>query len=359
MAVALYGGVAAGLIACALTCFIVVYFWYLIVLTPFIVSSADWLSLCVFVFTCTMISIITESMRQSKERAKENVKYLINIIKSGEHLLSLINDILDLSKIEAGKLEIEKYPFNLEEVLQNTVNQISAKSQEKGLELLVSIEDNVPIRLSGDSLRLGQVLSNLASNAVKFTAAGEVIIRVKLLENGGTSALLQFSVKDTGIGLTEDQMKNLFQPFTQAETSTTRKYGGTGLGLAISKKLVDLLDGDIWVESEVGKGSTFFFTARFTVAGQEKFSLYKNAFTAWGLTILVVDDHEHSRDIIGNMLTDMSYDVTKSSSGEEAIAILEKTKDENRYGLAIMDWRMPGIDGIEAAEVIQAKICLT
>jgi len=278
----------------------------------------------------------------------------LNKIKISSHaLLGLISDILDSSKIEAGKLELEIATFNLEEVLQNTVNQVSVESKKKGLALMVSIDVDVPLSLNGDSLRLGQILLNLVSNAIKFTDKGEIAIRVELLEKSEDSASIQFSIKDTGIGITEEQLTKLFQPFTQADASTTRKYGGTGLGLAISKNLVDLMSGDIWAESEIGVGSTFFFTVKINVADKEQFKHYKNTFEKWGKKVLLVDDMEESREIIGSMLAEMSLDVVMSSSGEEAIAILEKTKEDNCFDLVIMDWKMPGMDGIETARRIK------
>jgi len=278
----------------------------------------------------------------------------LNKIKISSHtLLRLISDILDLSKIEAGKLELEITTFNLEEVLQNAVSQVIIKSQQKGLKLMVFIDEDVPISLNGDSQRLVQIILNLASNAVKFTEKGEIVIRAKLLKNDGVDALIQFSVKDTGIGLTEEQIAILFQPFTQADTSTTRKYGGTGLGLSISQELVKMMDGDIWVESEAGAGSVFFFTAKINVADIERFSQYKHPLEKWGMKVLVIDDKEDSREMIGSMLADMSLDVTMSTCEKEAIAILENATEENHYDLVIMDWKMPGMDGIEASKRIK------
>jgi len=279
--------------------------------------------------------------------------YLNKIKASSQALLGIIGDILDISKLEAGKVKLEARPFKLEEMLQGIIAQISAVSQAKGLELLVSIAEDVPVCLMGDSLRLGQVLTNLTSNAVKFTDEGEVIIGIKLLKNGGSSALLQFSVKDTGIGLSEEQINNLFQPFNQAETSTTRKYGGTGLGLAISRDLVALMGGKIWVESEAGKGSTFFVTVRFDIAGKERFRSFKNAFAMWNMKVLVVDDILDSQEVMKSMLTCMSFDVTTCGSGEEAVELIKEAATVKGYDLVIMDWKMPGIDGIEASRRIK------
>jgi len=284
---------------------------------------------------------------------QKQYNYLSKIKISSHILLGLISDILDLSKIEAGKLELEITTFNLEEVLQRAVNQVNAKSKGKGLELMVIIDEDVPISLNGDSLRLGQILLNIISNAVKFTDKGKIVIRAELMEYNRDSALLQFSVKDTGIGLTEEQIKKLFQPFTQADTSTTRKYGGTGLGLSISEKLVNLMNGDIWVESEVGEGSTFFFTTKINVADKERFLHYKNSFGKWGMKVLVVDADEESSEIIESMLADMSLDVTMSTSGEEAISMLKNTKDKNPYELVITNWDIPGMDEMEASRRIK------
>ena len=180
---------------------------------------------------------------------------------SAHSLLGIINDILDFSKIEAGKLDIESIPFDLNDVLSNLSNLVGMKTQEKNLELLFILDQDAPTNLIGDPLRLGQILLNLTNNAVKFTDQGEIVVRIKLVEETGAKVLIRFSVSDTGIGLTKEQMGKLFQSFQQADTSTTRKHGGTGLGLTISKQLSELMGGRIGVESEYGKGSTFFFTA--------------------------------------------------------------------------------------------------
>ena len=184
------------------------------------------------------------------------------IQQSGQHLLGIINDILDFSKIEAGKLSVECIDFDFEKVLENVSNLISEKATAKGLELIFDIEPSISNHLKGDPLRLGQILINFCNNAVKFTEKGEIIVRARVKEEDEIGKLVHFSVSDTGIGLTDEQMGRLFQAFEQADTSTTRQYGGTGLGLAISKRLAELMGGDVGVESELGKGSTFWFTAR-------------------------------------------------------------------------------------------------
>ena len=189
--------------------------------------------------------------------------YLVKIRSSGQHLLGIINEILDFSKIEAGKLAVESIEFDLDKVLENVSNLIAEKALDKGLELVFDIEPSVvSTRLKGDPLRLGQILINFCNNAVKFTDKGEVIIRAHILDAVEDGLVVKFSVSDTGIGMTAAQIERLFQAFEQADTSTTRKYGGTGLGLAISKRLAELMGGDVGVTSELGKGSTFWFTAR-------------------------------------------------------------------------------------------------
>ncbi|HWP11320.1 MAG TPA: ATP-binding protein, partial [Ramlibacter sp.] len=188
--------------------------------------------------------------------------YIAKVQGSGQHLLGVINDILDFSKVEAGKLDLEHTEFELEKLLDNTGNLISEKSHAKGLELVFEVAPDVPPNLVGDSLRLGQILLNYANNAVKFTDKGEIVIAVRASERTERDVLLHFRVQDTGIGLTGEQMGRLFQSFSQADASTTRKFGGTGLGLAICKRLAELMGGEVGVESELGKGSTFWFSAR-------------------------------------------------------------------------------------------------
>lgn len=279
--------------------------------------------------------------------------YLNKIKISSKILLGVIGDILDISKLEADKVVLEKDTFRIEDILQNIASQVSNICHEKNLELVLSISDDVPLSLVGDSLRLGQVLSNLVSNAVKFTEKGDICIKVELLKNGGSSAVLKFSVKDTGIGLTQDQIDALFQPFNQAETSTTRKYGGTGLGLAISKKLVNLMGGEIWVESIVAKGSTFSFTAKFEIAENMRFKEFKNAYKMWDMNVLVVDDSLESLKVIHDILIGMPFKVTTSTSGKEAELLIQNALKTTPYDLLIVDSMMPDIDGVEAIRHIK------
>jgi two-component system, sensor histidine kinase and response regulator len=279
--------------------------------------------------------------------------YLKKVQLSAQALLGIINDILDFSKIEAGKLDMESIAFNLDEVLENLATLVTVKAQEKeGIEVLFSTAPNVPRSLTGDPLRLGQVLVNLANNAVKFTEHGEIVVSAELLKQNETTVEIKFSVRDTGIGLTDEQKSRLFTSFSQADTSTTRKYGGTGLGLAISKKLAEMMGGTIGVESTPGKGSTFFFTAVFGI-GREEGTRHVPPPDLRGLKVLVVDDNPSSREILEEMLESFSFEVSLAATGEEGLEEIAKSIGARPYDLVVMDWKMPGIDGIEAARRIK------
>ena len=271
--------------------------------------------------------------------------YVEKIQRSGQHLLGLINDILDFSKIEAGKLEVEVVDFELRGVLDNVANLISGKSASKGLELMFDVDPALPDNLRGDPLRLGQILVNYANNAVKFTDAGEIIVRVRETSRDAEGILMRFEVQDTGIGLTEEQQSRLFRSFEQADTSTTRKYGGTGLGLAISKKLADLMGGEVGVRSTPGQGSTFWFTARLGLGTAPQHPLLPEPDLR-GRHVLVVDDSEQARQILSGLLGSMSFAVTTASSGEEAVAKASAADTAGRpCEIAFLDWKMPGMDG--------------
>ena len=281
--------------------------------------------------------------------------YLIKIRSSGQHLLGIINEILDFSKIEAGKLSIESVEFDLDKVLENVGNLISEKAEEKGLELVFDIEPSVSsTRLRGDPLRLGQILINFCNNAVKFTEKGEVVIKGRVLEASGDGQLIEFSVKDTGIGMTEAQIERLFQAFEQADTSTTRKYGGTGLGLAISKRLAELMGGHVGVTSEAGKGSTFWFTARLGKGvPAPRPSLLRSDLR--GRRVLIIDDNSSARAVLSNMLTTMTFVADEAPSGEEGIEMVrEAAKRGEPYEIIFVDWQMPRLDGIETSKRILA-----
>ena len=279
--------------------------------------------------------------------------YLKKIDISAKALLGIINDILDFSKIEAGKLDMENVDFQLEDTLDNVSTLVGIKTQEKGLELLFKTDPAVPTALVGDSLRLGQILINLSNNAVKFTDKGEVVIATELVKKDKAQVTLKFSVQDTGIGMTAEQAAKLFQPFMQADTSTTRKYGGTGLGLTISKRLAEMMGGEIWVESEQGRGSTFSFTADFGL-GKEKAKIkFRPSKDLRGMKVLVVDDNATSRDILQDMLESFTFSVTVAASGPEGITELETANKNKPIDLVVMDWKMPGMDGIEASKRIK------
>ena len=279
--------------------------------------------------------------------------YLVKIRSSGQHLLGIINEILDFSKIEAGKLSVESIEFDLDKVLENVSNLISEKASDKGLELIFDIAPSVvSTRLRGDPLRLGQILINFCNNAVKFTESGEVVIKAQVLEGGGDSHLLEFSVSDTGIGMTEAQMGRLFQAFEQADTSTTRKYGGTGLGLAISKRLAELMGGDVGVTSELGKGSTFWFTARLGKGGvAPRPSLLRSDLR--GRRVLIIDDNSSARAVLSSMLTNLTFVADEAASGEEGIEMVRQAaKRSEPYEIIFVDWQMPILDGIETSKRI-------
>jgi signal transduction histidine kinase/DNA-binding response OmpR family regulator len=266
-------------------------------------------------------------------------------------LLGIINDILDFSKIEAGKLDMENAEFRFEDVLENLSTVIGQKTQEKKLEFLISTQPDIPSSLVGDTLRLGQILINLVNNAVKFTERGEIVITVSQEERTASQVTLRFTVRDTGIGMTPEQSARLFQAFSQADASTTRKFGGTGLGLSISKRLVEMMGGRIWVESQPGVGSTFFFTANFGVgaAGERRKHFVPDLA---GLPVLIVDDNAHAREILGDTLRSFSLRTNAVSSGEDAIREIVAADSTDPYRLVLMDWQMPNMDGLQAAAMI-------
>ena len=279
--------------------------------------------------------------------------YVSKIQQSAQHLLGIINEILDFSKIEAGKLGVEKFEFELKKVLDNVANLISEKAATKGLELIFNVAADVPKELIGDSLRLGQILVNYGNNAVKFTETGEIDVVVRLVEDFGDEVMLRFEVRDTGIGLTEEQMGRLFQSFQQADGSTTRKFGGTGLGLAISKKLAELMGGQVGVDSVAGKGSTFWFTARLG-KGKPRRALVPSPDLR-GRRVLVVDDNENARSVLTEMLAGMSFKVDAVASGAEAITAVRVAAANNvPFEVVFIDWQMPEMDGLQVATRIRA-----
>jgi PAS domain S-box-containing protein len=280
--------------------------------------------------------------------------YIRKIQGSSRHLLGIINDILDFSKIEAGKLAIENADFELEKVLDNVADLIGDKTSAKGLELVFDIGRDVPRHLRGDSLRLGQILINYSNNAVKFTERGEINIAISVKEQSEHEVLLHCAVHDTGIGLTAAQIGRLFQSFSQADTSTTRKFGGTGLGLVIAKKLAELMGGEVGVDSEPGKGSTFWFTARLGRGDVPK----QRALAAdlQGKRVLVVDDNANARVVLSDMLSSMSFKVDLAESGEAALVEVEHAEAEGvPYDIIFLDWQMPGMNGVETAKLLRQR----
>ncbi|GAB1596080.1 PAS domain S-box protein [Lysobacter claricitrinus] len=285
------------------------------------------------------------------ELDKRQRNYIDKVQRAGESLLGIINDILDFSKIEAGRLDIERTDFRLEDVLDHLANLLALRAEEKGLELLFDVDPGIPTSLVGDPLRLGQVLVNLGNNALKFTEHGEVVVRVREESRQGEAVVLHFEVRDTGIGMTEEQVSRLFQSFSQADASTTRKYGGTGLGLAISKRLVELMDGRIWVESRVGEGSSFHFLARFGEQSEAAPRRMLHADELVGLRVLVVDDNASAREILSGMARSFGLEVDLAWDGGEALRLVaDADRRTLPYDLVLMDWRMPGEDGIAVME---------
>ena len=283
----------------------------------------------------------------------KQVDYLTKIDGAANSLLGLINDILDFSKIEAGKLDMESLPFSIDDIMGAASDLAAVKTAEKGLELLVRVGPKVPRMLVGDPLRLKQILVNLAGNAAKFTETGEVVMSCWLVEEEKDGVLLKFSVKDTGIGMTPEQQSKLFRAFSQADTSTTRKYGGTGLGLTISKRLAEMMGGKIQVESEFGKGSTFHFTARLGIAEHQVAPKQVDAGDdLHGMKILVVDDNATAREIFTAYLSTMGFRITSVSSGHNAVKAVETEADSDPFRMIIMDWQMPKMNGIDTAKKI-------
>ena len=280
--------------------------------------------------------------------------YLKKIQTSSQLLLGIINDILDLSKIEAGKMVVEHTDFDLGQVLDSVTNLIAERAANKGLELVIEIADEVPTKLVGDPLRLGQVLVNYANNAVKFTERGEIEISIALAQADDDSVLLRFAVRDTGIGLSDEQRARLFKNFEQADSSTTRKYGGTGLGLVIAKQLAEMMGGEVGVDSELGRGSTFWFTARLGRSAVKTRVLQPKPELR-GRRLLVVDDSETARDVIGDMLRSMSFRVDAAASGADAVAqVARAAAADAPFEVAFIDWQMPAQDGIATAADIRA-----
>ena len=290
------------------------------------------------------------------ETTHEQRDYLETVKSSAAALLTLLNDILDLSKIEAGRLDLETVPFKLRDGLRDTLRSVAFRAHEKGLELACHVPGDVPDDVLGDPGRLRQIVVNLVGNAVKFTERGEVVTRVRVETRSEHEVVLRFSVTDTGIGIPEEKQRLIFEPFTQADGSTTRKHGGTGLGLAITNQLVEMMGGRIWLESEEGRGSTFHFTARF---GVPRGDLVRREAALpsdlHNLAVLIVDDNDTSRHILEDLTRGWNMRPLAASSGREALGALTAAHERGQvFHLALVDVEMPGLDGFALAERIGA-----
>ncbi|WP_169315460.1 hybrid sensor histidine kinase/response regulator, partial [Catenovulum agarivorans] len=286
----------------------------------------------------------------------EQRDYLQKIYHSGDVLLGIINDILDYSKIEAGRLNVEKVSFNLERVVERATNVCSLKAHAKGIELIVDLKTNVPKFIESDPLRIQQVLVNLISNAVKFTEHGHVNVRINAKELSDGEYLIEFAVVDTGMGMSEKQQKQLFKPFSQADDSITRKFGGTGLGLAISKQLVELMGGEIWVNSKQGLGSAFHFSIKCRKTHED---IPANTITVEDrpLRVLIVDDNAIARRVLIDIFTHHNALVVEAENGIQAIdKVQTAVKNHQKFDLIVMDWRMPEMDGIQASKLIRQDL---
>lgn len=278
--------------------------------------------------------------------------YIQNVRNSAESLLSIINDILDFSKIEAGKVELERAPFYLQDVLNEIANLLTIKVEERDLELVFDIDENLPQVFLGDATRLRQVLLNLGNNALKFTQQGEVVIKARSQQHTDDRMEVHFSVADTGIGISQENQKHLFRSFSQADTSTTRRFGGTGLGLAISKQLVELMGGHIWLESEEGQGSTFHFSVVLERVEEEMPINYWSSSLNIS-QVLIVDDNDSAREVLKANIQALGLNCHMASNGYDALEMIRQADQQHRpYELVLVDWKMPELNGIETCRQI-------
>ena len=298
-----------------------------------------------------MTGLLLESDLQPTQR-----EYADTIRTSADNLMAIINDILDFSKIEAGKLSFENLDFELRDTLENTIDMLAERAQVKGIELVMEVSGEVPFFLRGDPGRLRQVLTNLIGNAIKFTDGGEVTVRATRADETEDSVVVRFDVRDTGLGISKDAQARLFNAFTQADSSTTRKYGGTGLGLAISKRLVAMMQGEIGVQSEPGKGSTFWFTARFARSSSPTKPSRLPDRDGWSdLRVLVVDDNASARQSLRHQIFAWNLQKGSAADGHEALKTLRAAAAEGRpFDLALLDVQMPEMDGLTLARAIKA-----
>ncbi len=295
----------------------------------------------------TTLLLDTELDRRQRE-------YASVIRSSADSLLSVINDLLDYSKIEAGKLELERVEMDLRAHVEEVATNMAVQAATKDLELIVDVALDLPEQVLGDPGRIRQALTNLVSNAIKFTAKGEVVIRVTKERALGAAIVVRFEVRDTGIGLAAESIPKLFQPFMQADASTARQYGGTGLGLSIVKRLAELMDGNVGAKSTLEKGSTFWFTARLEPRQREAPAAARHSAAAAARRVLVVDDNETNRRVLAEQLKSADYEVETADSGVDALTVLQRAVESGTpYQVVLTDHHMPGIDGLELARRIR------
>jgi CheY-like chemotaxis protein len=286
----------------------------------------------------------------------EQRRYIDVMVANGNSLLELINSILDLARIESGRMQIEQTEFDLTDLIDKTISTFGVQAHSKGLELVARIAPGVPTHLIGDPLRLRQILINFLGNAIKFTEQGEVVLEVNRAAGSSEPAELRFTVSDTGIGIAPAKLREIFSNFTQADSSTTRRYGGTGLGLAIAERLVKLLGGTIAVESELNKGSEFSFVTRFGLATRVISPTAHVVLNLDHYRVLVVDDNHINRLIAREMISNCGAEVSEASSGEEALAAIRQASEQGKpYRIILLDMRMPGMNGIEVAQRIRLE----
>lgn len=292
------------------------------------------------------------SILATKELGESERDCVEVIRRSGETLRAIINDLLDLSKIEAGRMDLEAENFNLRQAVSDSIRVVQVLADEKQLELVLTVADNVPENVNGDSVRLGQIILNLLSNAIKFTDDGAVELRIEAIPSSADKHILLFTVIDGGIGMTQEQQEKLFRPFSQATMSTARRFGGTGLGLTICKKLAEMMGGEIGVESQLGEGSTFWFTAQLTPATRDKAREVQTAVSDLSqrrVHVLLVEDNQVNQKVASLMLKNMGVTADLASNGAEAVQAVES----GEYDLVLMDCQMPVMDGIHATRTIR------
>jgi two-component system sensor histidine kinase/response regulator len=300
------------------------------------------------------------SLMAQTKLAEEQRHYLSVIQASADALLSVINDILDFSKVEAGKLELVDDRFDVRDVVESVCALLAEKAHSKGLELVHLVYRNIPNRVVGDADRLRQVLTNLVGNAVKFTHQGEIVVRAKSQKQTVDSIELRFEVSDSGIGMSQEVCSKVFEPFTQAESQMTRRYGGTGLGLPISQRLVEMMGGKIWVESQPDQGSTFYFTVALSLETQPPLEEAKAGLDLFGLRVLIIDDNETNRQILVEQLQSWDFAPKAVPSGEEGLQLLRLAQERGiRFDLVLLDMQMPDMDGLEVIRRIRAQSALT